>query len=108
MRRSLAERSLLLFVIAFVVTLGQTLFESTIGAWSFGVQRWIIFLGIILPAGAGAVFGQHREVADALGLPEKNVRIISPDVGGSFGLKTVTHPEVVCGAAISRRSDTAQ
>ena len=57
MRRSLAERSLLLFVIVFVVTLGQTLFASKIGAWSFGVQRWIIFLGIILPAGAGVVFG---------------------------------------------------
>ncbi|WP_042883251.1 xanthine dehydrogenase family protein molybdopterin-binding subunit [Cupriavidus necator] len=45
---------------------------------------------------------ERWEVADALGLPEKNVRIISPDVGGSFGLKTVTHPEVVAGAAISR------
>lgn len=45
---------------------------------------------------------ERWEVADALGLAEKNVRIISPDVGGSFGLKTVTFPDVVAGAAISR------
>lgn len=45
---------------------------------------------------------ERWEVAQALGLQEKNVRIISPDVGGSFGLKTVTHPEVVVGAAIAR------
>ena len=45
---------------------------------------------------------ERWEVAEALGLAERNVRIISPDVGGSFGLKTVTHPEVVVGAAISR------
>ena len=45
---------------------------------------------------------ERWEVADALGLPEKNVRIISPDVGGSFGLKVPTYPEVVAGSAISR------
>jgi len=45
---------------------------------------------------------ERWEVAQALGLPERNVRVISPDVGGSFGLKTVTHPEVVAGAAIAR------
>jgi carbon-monoxide dehydrogenase large subunit len=45
---------------------------------------------------------ERWEVAQALGLPEKNVRIVSPDVGGSFGLKTVTHPEVVAGSAIAR------
>lgn len=46
---------------------------------------------------------ERWEVADALGLPEKDVRIISPDVGGSFGLKTVTYPEVIAGAAMSRQ-----
>lgn len=45
---------------------------------------------------------ERWEVADALKLPEKNVRVISPDVGGSFGLKVVTFPEVVAGAAIAR------
>jgi carbon-monoxide dehydrogenase large subunit len=45
---------------------------------------------------------ERWEVAQALGLPERSVRIISPDVGGSFGLKTVTRPEVVVGSAISR------
>lgn len=45
---------------------------------------------------------ERWEVAEALGLPEKNVRVLSPDVGGSFGLKTVTRPEVVVGAALAR------
>lgn len=45
---------------------------------------------------------ERTEVAEALGIPERHVRVISPDVGGSFGLKTVTRPEVVVGAAISR------
>jgi carbon-monoxide dehydrogenase large subunit len=46
---------------------------------------------------------ERWEIADALGLPEKNVRIITPDIGGSFGLKTVTRPEIVIGSAISRQ-----
>lgn len=45
---------------------------------------------------------ERWEVADALGLQERSVRIISPDVGGSFGIKTVTRSEVVVGSAISR------
>jgi hypothetical protein len=57
MMRSLAGKSLLLFVICFVIVVAHTLLESTIGAWSFGVQRLIIFLGIVLPAGVGAVLG---------------------------------------------------
>jgi nicotinate dehydrogenase subunit B len=33
-------------------------------------------------------FGAKREVAEALGIPQDNVRIISPFVGGGFGGKT--------------------
>ncbi len=44
---------------------------------------------------------ERWEIALALGLPERSVRIMSPDVGGSFGLKTVTRPEVVVGAALA-------
>ncbi len=43
------------------------------------------------------------ELADALQLPEKNVQVIAPHVGGSFGMKTVTRPEDVVGAIISRK-----
>lgn len=43
------------------------------------------------------------EIAESLGLPEKNVRIVAPQVGGSFGMKTVTHSEDVVGAFIARK-----
>jgi len=43
------------------------------------------------------------ELADALQLPEMSVQVIAPHVGGSFGMKTVTFPEDVVGAVISRK-----
>jgi len=46
---------------------------------------------------------ERWEIASALNLPEKDVRIISPDIGGSFGLKAVTRPEVVVGSALARQ-----
>ncbi len=42
-------------------------------------------------------------VAGALGLPESRVRVITPDVGGGFGLKMHVFPEDVALAAIARR-----
>jgi aerobic carbon-monoxide dehydrogenase large subunit len=43
------------------------------------------------------------ELADALGMPEKNVRVVAPLVGGSFGAKAVTYSEDAAGAAIARK-----
>ena len=42
-------------------------------------------------------------VAQALGLPERGVRVIAPDVGGGFGLKCVVGREEVVVAAIAKR-----
>jgi aerobic carbon-monoxide dehydrogenase large subunit len=42
-------------------------------------------------------------LADALALPHARIRIISPDVGGGFGLKMQVFPEDVTVAALSRR-----
>lgn len=42
-------------------------------------------------------------VALALGLPERRVRVIAPDVGGGFGLKCVVGREEVVAAAIAVR-----
>jgi carbon-monoxide dehydrogenase large subunit len=42
-------------------------------------------------------------VAQALGLPERKVRVIAPDVGGGFGLKCVVGREEVVAAAIAVR-----
>ena len=40
-------------------------------------------------------------IAEYLALPENNVRVIAPDIGGGFGAKTVVYPEeiLVCAAA---------
>src|SRR6202021_114176 len=42
-------------------------------------------------------------VAQALGLPERQVRVIAPDVGGGFGLKCVVGREEVAVAAAALR-----
>jgi carbon-monoxide dehydrogenase large subunit len=42
-------------------------------------------------------------LAEALGLPQARVRIITPDVGGGFGLKMQVFPEDVALGALSRR-----
>lgn len=42
-------------------------------------------------------------IAQALQLPERAVRVISPDVGGGFGLKCVVGREEVVAAAAARR-----
>ncbi|NTJ11565.1 xanthine dehydrogenase family protein molybdopterin-binding subunit [Rhizobium lusitanum] len=43
------------------------------------------------------------ELAEALGMAEKNVRVVAPQIGGSFGMKGVTHSEDVIGAVIARK-----
>ena len=42
-------------------------------------------------------------LADSLGLPEHNVRVIAPDVGGGFGIKAHLFPEEVAIALLSMR-----
>jgi carbon-monoxide dehydrogenase large subunit len=42
-------------------------------------------------------------VAGCLGLPEEQVRVVAPDVGGGFGYKGLLLPEEVCAAFLARR-----
>jgi carbon-monoxide dehydrogenase large subunit len=42
-------------------------------------------------------------LAGCLGLPEEQVRIVAPDVGGGFGYKGILLPEEVCAAFLARR-----
>ncbi len=42
-------------------------------------------------------------VADSLGLPENNVRVIAPDVGGGFGIKGHLFPEEVAVSLLSMK-----
>lgn len=47
-------------------------------------------------------FAMQTALARALDLPETRVRVLAPDVGGGFGLKTHVFPEDVAVAAIAR------
>jgi carbon-monoxide dehydrogenase large subunit len=42
------------------------------------------------------VFGMRANIAEALGVAANNVRIISGQVGGSFGMKAAVFPEYIC------------
>ena len=40
-------------------------------------------------------------LAEVLGLPARRIRVVAPDVGGGFGVKTVVYPEEVAVCALS-------
>jgi hypothetical protein len=57
MKPGFAQRSMLLFGLCVVILILLTLAESALGAMSWTFQRVITFLGFVLPAGIGCVFG---------------------------------------------------
>jgi carbon-monoxide dehydrogenase large subunit len=42
-------------------------------------------------------------LAEILGVPEHRVRVVAPDVGGGFGVKSALYPEEIVVAALARR-----
>ncbi|OLE37108.1 MAG: dehydrogenase, partial [Candidatus Rokubacteria bacterium 13_1_20CM_2_70_7] len=42
-------------------------------------------------------------LAELLALPAQSVRVVAPDVGGGFGVKTVLYPEEIAVAVLARR-----
>ena len=42
------------------------------------------------------VFGMRANIAEALGVPAKDVHVITGQVGGSFGMKAAMFPEYIC------------
>ncbi|HEY2995996.1 MAG TPA: xanthine dehydrogenase family protein molybdopterin-binding subunit [Methylomirabilota bacterium] len=48
-------------------------------------------------------FNVRTGVASALGMPEADVRVIAPDVGGGFGIKGHVYPEDLMIPAVARR-----
>ena len=48
------------------------------------------------------VWGQKGQLADILGVTPDKVRILSYNVGGSFGMKAPIYPEYVCLAHATR------
>ncbi|HZQ75095.1 MAG TPA: xanthine dehydrogenase family protein molybdopterin-binding subunit [Burkholderiales bacterium] len=48
------------------------------------------------------VFAQKNQLAELLGVPAEKVRVLTPNVGGSFGMKAPVYPEYVCIAHAAR------
>lgn len=56
--------------------------------------------GVIVHTGTQIPHLVRTAIATAIGLPERSVRVISPDVGGGFGVKASAYPEeVACALA---------
>src|SRR6267378_8696293 len=72
--------------------------EPRAGLCSFdkSKERWTL-----IAPGQG-VFAMKNQLADILGVPQDKVRLRTPHVGGSFGMKGSIYPEYVCLAHASR------
>jgi len=56
-----------------------------------------------LTTGSQGVMGIKRDLVEILGVDEAEVRVITPDVGGSFAVKIWTYPEHVLALVAARR-----
>ncbi|HZF74892.1 MAG TPA: xanthine dehydrogenase family protein molybdopterin-binding subunit [Acetobacteraceae bacterium] len=50
----------------------------------------------VLRVGCQGVFGLRGQMKDLLGVPQDQVRILTGNVGGSFGMKANAYPEYIC------------
>jgi len=48
------------------------------------------------------VFALRNQLAEILGVPQDKVKLVTPNVGGSFGMKASIYPEYVCLAHAAR------
>jgi aerobic carbon-monoxide dehydrogenase large subunit len=51
---------------------------------------------LILRLGCQGVFGQRNLVSGILGIPVEKLRVLTGNVGGSFGMKSSAYPEYIC------------
>ncbi len=49
-----------------------------------------------LHVGSQGVFGMRTNIAEAMGAQAKDVRVLTGQVGGSFGMKAAVFPEYIC------------
>jgi carbon-monoxide dehydrogenase large subunit len=61
-----------------------------VGAYDAASQRWTLY------AGTQGVMGMRAQLAGVLGVAPEKVRVVSGNVGGSFGMKAAVYPEYVC------------
>ncbi len=51
---------------------------------------------LILRLGCQGVFGQRALLSNILGVPVEKLRVLTGNVGGSFGMKASAYPEYIC------------
>ncbi|HET7671921.1 MAG TPA: xanthine dehydrogenase family protein molybdopterin-binding subunit, partial [Burkholderiales bacterium] len=56
----------------------------------------------VLTCQGQGVFALRNQLAEILGVPQDKVKLITPNVGGSFGMKASIYPEYVCLAHAAR------
>jgi len=64
--------------------------RSAIGEYERTSERWT------LHSSSQGVFGLKNLLRDILNAPPEKVRVLTGNVGGSFGMKAVVYPEYVC------------
>ncbi|HEX3994625.1 MAG TPA: xanthine dehydrogenase family protein molybdopterin-binding subunit [Acetobacteraceae bacterium] len=64
--------------------------RSAIGEYDAASDRMILRLG------CQGVFGQRNLVSGILGIPVEKLRVLTGNVGGSFGMKASAYPEYIC------------
>ncbi len=64
--------------------------RSAIGEYERGAEKWT------LHSCSQGVFGLKNMLRDILGAPADKVRVLTGNVGGSFGMKAAVYPEYVC------------
>ncbi len=71
--------------------------RGVIAAFEAAWNRFTIWSSTQTPHPARSIF------ASVLGVPEGDVRVIAPDIGGSFGIKGSGYPEAIALAFLARR-----
>jgi carbon-monoxide dehydrogenase large subunit len=64
--------------------------RAAIGAYDAASGRWTLHVG------SQGVFGLRNNMAEILGVEPHAMRVITDNVGGSFGMKAAPYPEYVC------------
>jgi carbon-monoxide dehydrogenase large subunit len=64
--------------------------RSAIGEYNPEMDR------LILRLGCQGVFGQRNLLSGILGVPVEKLRVLTGNVGGSFGMKASAYPEYIC------------
>jgi carbon-monoxide dehydrogenase large subunit len=71
--------------------------RGVVAAWDRRLEQLVVTTSTQMPHIV------RTGLAGCLGLPEEQVRVVAPDVGGGFGYKGLLLPEEVCAGFLARR-----